>query len=624
VHRLGFAVVVVCLSLSLGAFANSLTFAPTTTLSAQTSNNTSAADSFLSQSNGNLGASNTSKVDIHSLLYPGATTQVFAHLMLWWGESSHINVGYSSRDPSQVQRQITDMISRGIQGVVLCWYGPNNDIDQAAQLVMKEAEKHPGFNVFIMIDTGAIQWDSCSGCSAQEALVANLQYLQQTYFSSPAYLKFQGRPVVTNFDIDLHYSVDWTAAGAVLNPSPVFLFQNSAGFSHANSQGAYSWVIPTNNDLGMGYLNQFYTTGRTFPNDMTVGAVYKGFNDTLASWSSNRIMGQQCGQTLLQTFSEINSLYNSNDQLPALGLVTWNDYEEGTELETGIDNCLTVSSTLDNNTLQWSVNGNENTVDHYTVYASTDGQNLMALTDEPNGTHSLDMCSFSLAPGNYDLFVQAVGKPFMKNQISGSVSYTAQCSTVSNPPIPPNPPSPSPPSSGPANPSISISATPQSLDMAAGQSKTTSVAVTTSGTFSGPVALSCANVPAGMTCTLSPNQLVPGKGPSLSTVTISTGGGSPATAEHKSSSPRLLYATFLSFGVTGFAYVGTLEKKRLKRMLFLIALIGAVLLASSCGGSPSTPPGNSSAAVPAGQYTVIINASSGAVRASTSLTLNVQ
>ncbi|HXM66410.1 MAG TPA: hypothetical protein VN911_06735, partial [Candidatus Acidoferrum sp.] len=114
--------------------------APTTTLAAQTANNTSAANSFVTQSNGNLAANNVSKVDVHSLLYSGAATKVFAHMMLWFGDGGHMNVGYSSTDPAQVQRQITDMISRGIDGVVIDWYGPNNFVDQATQAVMNEAE----------------------------------------------------------------------------------------------------------------------------------------------------------------------------------------------------------------------------------------------------------------------------------------------------------------------------------------------------------------------------------------------------------------------------------------------------------------------------------------------------
>jgi hypothetical protein len=47
---------------------------PTTTLAAQTANNTSAANGFTHQTNGNRGAGNVSKMDVHSLLYVGATT----------------------------------------------------------------------------------------------------------------------------------------------------------------------------------------------------------------------------------------------------------------------------------------------------------------------------------------------------------------------------------------------------------------------------------------------------------------------------------------------------------------------------------------------------------------------
>ena len=161
---------------------------PTTTLIAQTANNTSAASTFLSQSNGNLGAGNVSKVDLHSLLYSGASTKLLAHLLLWFGQSDHMNVGYSSTDPAQVQRQIEDMISRGLDGVIVDWYGPNNAIDQATKLVMAEAERHPGFTFAIMIDQGAIGGDACAGCSPQQALVSQLQYIEQTYFPSPAYM----------------------------------------------------------------------------------------------------------------------------------------------------------------------------------------------------------------------------------------------------------------------------------------------------------------------------------------------------------------------------------------------------------------------------------------------------
>src|SRR5690349_10358449 len=69
------------------------TFTPTTTLTAETGNNTSATDSFVAQTNGNANASNVSKTSIRSLLYPGSTTRLFAHLVAWFGGSGHMNVG---------------------------------------------------------------------------------------------------------------------------------------------------------------------------------------------------------------------------------------------------------------------------------------------------------------------------------------------------------------------------------------------------------------------------------------------------------------------------------------------------------------------------------------------------
>src|ERR1700719_1545186 len=366
-----FAAVVTLLALSAVCSAGTTYVVPTTTLSAQTSNNTSASNSFTTQSNGNRGAGNISKMDVHTLLYAGATTKIYAHLMVWFGASNHMNVGYSSTDPTQIKNQINDMISRGIDGVVIDWYGPNNSEDQATQLVMAEAEKHPGFTFAIMVDQGAIKDYSCSGCSAQQAMTSIMQYVEQTYFPSPAYMTKQGQPVVTNFDIDLSYSIDWSAVNASLSTHPLYLFQNNSGFSHTLSDGSYSWVMPTTTDYGASYLSSFYETAMSYSNQQTVGASYKGFNDALAAWGSGRVMGQQCGQTWLQTFSEINGLYNSGKQLSALQLVTWNDYEEATEIESGINNCLSLSAAVSGTSLQWTIKGDRSTVDHYVAYIST-------------------------------------------------------------------------------------------------------------------------------------------------------------------------------------------------------------------------------------------------------------
>ena len=604
-----FVIAVAVVVVPLASRAGNLTITPATALSAETSNNTSAANNFKSQSNGNLGATNISKVDIHSLLYPAARTKIFAHMVLWFGQADHINVGYSSTDKAQVKRQIADMISRGIDGVVMVWYGPNNAIDRAAKLVMREAEAHPGFTFAIMIDNGAIRWNSCPGCNPQSALIQDLQYVEQTYFPSPAYLRVGGRPVVTNFDIDLYYKVDWDAARAAMATDAVFLFQNGGGFRHGQSDGAYSWDIPTTTDYGMSYLTNFYGTGASFPGKEIWGASYKGFNDKLASWGLNRFMGQQCGQTWLQTFSKINGLYDSTNQLPVLQLVTWNDYEEGTEIETGIDNCVSVSAAVTGNALQWNITGNENTVDHYAVFVSTDGKNLMSIAEPATGLRELDLCPYSLAPGSYKLFVQAIGKPSLRNNISGPVSYTPQCGSPS------------------ASSSIALSASPSSVTIMEGQEGSPGIAVTARSGSAKPISLSCSHLPAGMSCAFSPSIITPGSKAATSVlrVAIARAPNRPGGPGHPTKSPRKNIPPSLVFGMMGILVLGQLDRKRILRGLVLGGLIAAVLLLSSCGGLPGASPGSqASEGVVSGAYTITVDATSGANTASTTATVTIR
>jgi len=421
------SILLLCLAVvGCGATSGSGTQNPSSDVTALTANNTSAANSFLAQSNGNLGANNVSKLNVHSLLYSGATTKIFAHLLLWFGQSSHMSVGYNSNDARQVSRQIADMISRGIDGVVIDWYGPNTMVDQATKLVMHEAEKHSGFTFAIMIDAGAMG-NACSNCSSQQALTQLLQYVEKTYFGSPAYFTIQGQPVITNFNVD--GSVDWQSANGALKTPPRFLFQDQGGFTHSMSDGSYSWVMPQAGDYGLGYLSSFYHTGLSFPKTETVGATYKGFNDALAAWGSGRAIDQRCGQTWLQTFDQINRTYSSGKQLPYLQLVTWNDYEEGTELESGIDGCFSLEASVSGNTLEWTTSGDESTVDHYAIYASQDGKRLTALTQTQPGVHSVDLCSLSMPTGGNSVFVQAVGKPMLANRLPAPVSYTSLCNS---------------------------------------------------------------------------------------------------------------------------------------------------------------------------------------------------
>src|SRR5215469_3195009 len=126
------------LMFSLPATAQ-LAITPTTTLSAETSNNTSASATFRAQTNGNAGPGNVSKSSIRNLLYPGSTTKIYAAVMPWFGRTDHMSIGYTSSNPTQIRSQINDMQSRGIQGAIIPWYGPNVSVNSTTAINFMQA-----------------------------------------------------------------------------------------------------------------------------------------------------------------------------------------------------------------------------------------------------------------------------------------------------------------------------------------------------------------------------------------------------------------------------------------------------------------------------------------------------
>ncbi len=405
---------------------------PTTTLSAEIGNNTSAADSFAQQLNGNTHAGNVSKQPIQSLLYAGSTTKIYAHMVGWFGSSGHMKVGYQSNDSGQVHRQVVDMMSRGISGAIMDWHGPaSTTINDTTELIKKEAEAQNGkFQFAIMEDVGSLSaFAKTNHCDVTDQAIADLNAIADQFEGSPAYLQMNGRPVVFFFGVDSYY-IDWDRVVASVANHPLLLFRGKGGLSHAQTGGAFQWVDHNSNDpfdRQLSAQDQFYAAAVANPSKVAFASAYAGFNDTLAGWSTDRLTHRDCGQTWLASFNEVSKYYSAGNQLTALQLVTWNDYDEGTEIETGVDNCVSLMPSVSGNTLHWSVAaGNENTVDHYTVFASTDGQNLARLADVASGMHSFDLSQLaSLPPNPYTLYVKAIGKAGFQNKMSPALGYRA-------------------------------------------------------------------------------------------------------------------------------------------------------------------------------------------------------
>src|SRR5438876_4010728 len=313
----------------------------------------------------------------------------------------------------------------------------------------------------ILEDKGALkstcptssQTESATVTCLQNALMTEVDFINTHYANSSVYWTDAGQPVLAYFggkaDWPILTFADWDSiwsavkghTDAYSTPSK-YVFQFGSFTANAYDGGRYGWLQPpaygstqqfwwgSNISANPLYLDNLYSAGLRHPSQLTIGALYKGFDDYNASWSANRVIAQQCGQVLLKTTNEISKYFGgANPQIPYVQVITWNDYEEGTATEEGIDNCYTVNSTISGNILSWtliasdSMYASTSTVHHFNVYFADAAGNLYpAASNLPGTTSSLDLSSL-VPPGTWTMYVEMVGQPLVINRVSNGVSY---------------------------------------------------------------------------------------------------------------------------------------------------------------------------------------------------------
>ena len=283
---------------------------------------------------------------------------ILAEYQAWHGlVPTHTNPPYVSTDARVISRHIEAAQALGISGFVVDWYGPpgglSNDadrafIDQATAELIRQAETR-GFKVALMYDEGTLSNTVPLTALRETRAISDLLYARR-YFTSPAYLNIGGHPALFVFpypqiDPDITWSHVRSQMGITLSlldedPNPDDQ-QHDVQFD-----GFYAWVQPPSSgwrangsEWGHDYLSWFYgvMTGLspTYTNRLAVGGVWPGFDDSAAPWGQNRYMWRRCGQTWRDTWR----LANQFDP-PYVMIATWNDFEEGSDIEFGIGDCL--------------------------------------------------------------------------------------------------------------------------------------------------------------------------------------------------------------------------------------------------------------------------------------------
>lgn len=273
---------------------------------------------------------------------PGLYPKLLAVYMPWFGDHTHMDVGYSSQDPAVLRKQIQQARQMGLSAFVVDWYGESNPYSDHNFALLEQVASESRFQVALLYNEAADE-DAQATDDAIAALdKAYASYLGPTAKYHDTYLTYNGSPLIFIFPKSGH--VDWNQVRQHCNSwdrPPLLIYKDQPPAQYANDfVGSYAWVqpgpggwAPDGSNWGESYLEDFYKTMQKHPDKIAVGGAWPGFDDSAAKWGLNRHMQSACGKTLDETLNFYQRYYDSSKPLPVLLIETWNDYEEGTAIE---------------------------------------------------------------------------------------------------------------------------------------------------------------------------------------------------------------------------------------------------------------------------------------------------
>lgn len=273
--------------------------------------------------------------------------RILADYQPWFGDPDHISVGYSTEDPAVLRKQVQKAKEMGIYAFAVDWYGDRRPFEDRSYAVLQQVSSEEHFHICLMYD----ETQEDNGHATEDALEAfdkaYRAYIGPDAPGHDAYVTYNGRPVI--FIFPKRGNTDWDRVRAAVNQwdrPPILLYKDDPPAKYMNDfDGLYAWIHPGEHwdphgrDWGKEYLERFYKKASDHPDKVIVGGVWPGFNDTKASWSLNRHMDRRCGATFEDTLKLFHQYDNPDHPMPFLLIATWNDYEEGTQIETGVSDC---------------------------------------------------------------------------------------------------------------------------------------------------------------------------------------------------------------------------------------------------------------------------------------------
>jgi len=269
-------------------------------------------------------------------MYKGNRIQkVLAHWMPWFArDGKHCEVGYVSNNPYTISRQLLAMKAEGIDGVIATFDG--SAVDPQGTLATREMCfqcSQTGMLFALLVNSSMVKFRPDMSVTPQIEVMRRInEPIVQEMLSSSAYVP---EKYILEFDLST-LGVDFVALAKTFANKYIFLSKHTG----------FSWPEIT---------NTLQTLQKDNPNPTMMipgvcGKIFDGGNPPTGTrdygvsvWDKTipaRSLASMAGQTYLDQLNLVNQ------SAKYIGLVTWNDYDEGYMAERSIFQTCAKSVTL--------------------------------------------------------------------------------------------------------------------------------------------------------------------------------------------------------------------------------------------------------------------------------------
>ena len=238
---------------------------------------------------------------------------------------------YDSGDPHVIEYHLLLMKIAGIDGAIIDWYGIHDlwdygvihrntgrFIDKAGEYGLKVAICYEDKTIPNLVKEGRI------GSSERVShAVQAIDWLGKHWFPMDNYVRVGGKPLLMSFGYGGLDDAEWSTC-LTKATGPVAYFSEHNRRSAA--VGGYDWPIPKE---GLAAIKRFQRQSKDWP--ARIPMAFPRFDDIYAEAGVGENLGSvpdQGGATFRVTLDA-----SQNMSAPAVQLVTWNDWGEGTMIE---------------------------------------------------------------------------------------------------------------------------------------------------------------------------------------------------------------------------------------------------------------------------------------------------